>query len=89
MGQPLEAVDRGQVGDSWRRRWDSFCLVTPNRFCLLPGFPYDGDAPGGFMLRDEIVAYLERFAESFQPPYRSGVEVARVAASTSSERSLA
>jgi putative flavoprotein involved in K+ transport len=79
-------LDRGQIGDSWRRRWDSFCLVTPNRFCLLPGFPYDGDDPGGFMLRDEIVDYVDRFAASFGPPYRLGVEVSRVAASAGAGR---
>jgi putative flavoprotein involved in K+ transport len=36
-------LDRGHIGDAWRRRWDSFCLVTPNWFCRLPGFSYDGD----------------------------------------------
>ncbi|MGB5972018.1 MAG: FAD-dependent oxidoreductase, partial [Nodosilinea sp.] len=30
-----------QVAHSWRtKRWDSFCLVTPNWQCQLPGFPY-------------------------------------------------
>jgi len=71
-------LDRGRIGDTWRRRWDSFCLVTPNWMCQLPGFPYDGEEPEGFMVRDEIVAYIERFAESFEPPYRGGVEVRRV-----------
>jgi putative flavoprotein involved in K+ transport len=74
-------LDRGRIGDTWRRRWDSFCLVTPNCYCQLPGFPYDGDDADGFMLRDEIVAYIERFAASFDPPYRGGVEVRRLAAS--------
>ncbi|MEE2969748.1 MAG: NAD(P)-binding domain-containing protein, partial [Pseudomonadota bacterium] len=74
-------LDRGSIGDSWRRRWDSFCLVTPNWFCRLPGFPYDGDDPKGFMPRDQIVSYVERFAASFNPPCRNGVEVRRVSAS--------
>lgn len=74
-------LDRGRPGDTWRRRWDTFCLVTPNWCCRLPGFPYDGDDPHGFMLRDQIVDYVERYAESFDPPYRGGVEVRRVAAS--------
>ena len=73
-------LDRGSIADTWRRRWDSFCLVTPNWMCQLPGFPYDGNDPKGFMLRDEIVAYVERFAASFDPPYRGGVEVERVRA---------
>ncbi len=78
VGREHLVLDRGRIGDTWRRRWDSFCLVTPNWCCRLPGFPYDGDDPEGFMLRDEIVAYVERFAKSFEPPYREGVEVRRV-----------
>jgi putative flavoprotein involved in K+ transport len=77
-GREHVVLDQGQIGDTWRRRWDTFCLVTPNWCCRLPGFPYDGDGPNGFMLRDQIVDYVERFAKSFDPPYRSGVEVRRV-----------
>jgi putative flavoprotein involved in K+ transport len=68
-------LDRGKIGDSWHQRWDSFCLITPNWSCDLPEFPYDGDDPKGFMPRDEIISYVERFAGSFDPPYRGGVEV--------------
>ncbi len=39
QGREHLVLDRGQIGDTWRRRWDSFCLVTPNWFCQLPGFP--------------------------------------------------
>jgi putative flavoprotein involved in K+ transport len=80
-GREHVVLDRGRSGDTWRKRWDSFCLVTPNHLCQLPGFPYDGDDPHGFMLRDEIVAYVERYAASFDPPYREGVEVTRISAS--------
>ncbi len=68
-------LERGRIGDTWRRRWDSFCLVTPNWSLQLPGFPYDGDDPDGFMVRDDIVAYLERYARHFGAPVRQGVEV--------------
>jgi len=62
-------LDKATVGNEWRdRRWDSFCLVTPNWQCELPGFPYQGPEPHGFMLRDEIVSYLESYARSFGPP---------------------
>jgi putative flavoprotein involved in K+ transport len=80
-GREHVVLDRGRVGDTWRNRWDSFCLVSPNNLCCLPGFPYDGDDPHGFMHRDQIVAYIERFAASFDPPYREGVEVNRITAS--------
>src|SRR5262249_58775154 len=68
-------LERGRVGQTWRGRWDSFCLVTPNWMVQLPGHGYDGDDPDGFMSRDEIVAYLERYAAGFEAPVREGVEV--------------
>lgn len=61
------------------RRWDSFCLVTPNWQCDLPGHRYDGPDPDGFMKRDEIVGYLARFRAKVGPPLREGVSVLRVA----------
>ncbi len=75
-------LERHQLAWAWRhQRWDNFCLVTPNWQCKLPGFAYDGDDPHGFMLRDEIVAYIERYAHSFSAPLREGVTVERVSKS--------
>lgn len=69
-------LERNQIGHSWRQqRWDTFCLVTPNWQCNLPGFPYAGPEPHGFMKKDDIVAYLEAFAASFNPPVFEGVSV--------------
>lgn len=59
-------------------RWDSFCLVTPNWQCDLPGHPYDGPDPDGFMKKDEIVQYVRGFVEKVAPPIREGVSVERV-----------
>lgn len=71
--------ERDRVGHEWRdRRWDTFCLVTPNWQCDLPGFPYAGDDPDGFMPGAEVVAYLEKYAASFDPPLREGVDVTRL-----------
>ncbi|MBX3603653.1 MAG: MSMEG_0569 family flavin-dependent oxidoreductase [Piscinibacter sp.] len=64
----------------WReRRWDSFCLVTPNWQCKLPGWDYTGDDPHGFMKKDELVAWLDGFERHVAAPVRSGVAVQRVA----------
>ena len=80
QGRPHVVLERGRVGEAWRSgRWDSFCLVTPNWMTNLPGFPYAGDDPDGFMGRDEVVAFLERYAASFGAPVREGVEVTAVA----------
>ena len=51
----------------WRdERWDAFCLVTPNWQCKLPGHAYDGPDPHGFMVKDQILAYLDRFRAEAQ-----------------------
>ncbi len=42
-------LERGRVGQSWRQRWKSFCLVTPSWTVQLPGGAYDGDEPDGFL----------------------------------------
>jgi len=62
-------IEAKQAGGEWRdRRWDSFCLVTPNWQCRLPGFPYSGAEPDGFMVRDEITRYLDEYVKSFGFP---------------------
>lgn len=73
--------ERGRVAERWRnQRWDSFTLLTPNWATWLPNFRYDGDDPDGFMPRDEVVGYFERYARSFDAPLREGVEVTAVEA---------
>ena len=72
-------LEQGRLGQTWRKRWDSFCLVTPNWSVLLPGHPYDRDDPDGYMPRDEIVAYLERYAAGFGAPVREGIRVTSLA----------
>ncbi|MET0283263.1 MAG: MSMEG_0569 family flavin-dependent oxidoreductase [Polyangiales bacterium] len=72
-------LEKDQAFHAWRsQRWDSFCLVTPNWQCRLPGLPYDGDDPEGFMRRDELNAYLDRFLAKLNPPLEEGVRVQRV-----------
>jgi putative flavoprotein involved in K+ transport len=68
-------LERARVGEMWRGLWDSFCLVTPNWTMSLPGAAYTGDDPEGFVPRDEIVRYLQRYASSFGAPVREGVGV--------------
>jgi putative flavoprotein involved in K+ transport len=64
---------------AWQtQRWDNFCLVTPNWQCALPGHPYQGDDPDGFMVKHEILDYLAGFRAVVDPPIREGVSVRRV-----------
>ena len=68
-------LERGRIGQTWRDRWESFCLVTPNWSVQLPGGRYQGPDPDGYLPRDEIVAHLEGYAASFVASVREGVEV--------------
>jgi len=66
---------------AWRtQRWDSFCLVTPNWQCELPDYPYRGKDPHGFMVKDEILAYLDGFAAHVGAPILESVTVRRLSA---------
>jgi putative flavoprotein involved in K+ transport len=72
-------LEKNRIAHTWRtQRWDAFCLVTPNWQCRLPGFPYSGDDAKGFMLRDEIVGYIEAYARHISAPVREGVAVTRL-----------
>lgn len=78
-GREHVVLEKERVGKSWRdERWDSFTLVTPNWQLQLPDMEYEGDDPEGFLSREEVVDYLDRFVESFDPPVREGVEATSV-----------
>jgi putative flavoprotein involved in K+ transport len=71
--------EKNRIAHAWAtQRWDSFCLVTPNWQCKLPGYPYPGNDPNGFMLKDEIVRYVRDYARLIEAPVREGVAVQRV-----------
>ena len=79
QGRTHLVLEQGQVGETWRSgRWDSFTLNTPNWMTQLPGFAYQDDDPDGFLPREDIVDYLERYAASFRAPLRCGVRVTAV-----------
>ncbi|SFK12921.1 MSMEG_0569 family flavin-dependent oxidoreductase [Cellulomonas sp. KH9] len=69
-------LERDTVAHEWRDgRWDAFTLVTPNWHCRLPGYAYDGPDPDGFMGRDEVHAWVRRYADTFDAPVAEGVAV--------------
>ena len=49
-GRDHIVLDRREtLGGGWQDRWDGFVLVGPNWTTGLPGYPYDGPDPEGFM----------------------------------------
>ncbi|WP_137988492.1 flavin-containing monooxygenase [Streptomyces vilmorinianum] len=74
----LEASE--QAAGSWPRYYDSLTLFSPARYSALPGLPFGGD-PDRYPHRDEVVAYLVRYAERLDADIRtrSRVTAARAA----------
>ena len=74
-GVPFTILDKQErVGDAWRTRWDSLRLFTPAWVDGLPGMPFPAPA-WSFPTKDEMGDYLERYAEHFGLPVRSGTSV--------------
>jgi putative flavoprotein involved in K+ transport len=80
-GMPHLILEQGGPGESWRsRRWDSLHLVAPNWHLRLPGHPYAGPDPDGFLHRDEVLDYITGYAAAIGAPLRAGVRVRAVKA---------
>ncbi|MFH0520905.1 flavin-containing monooxygenase [Streptomyces sp. M41] len=71
----LEKSDR--VGASWRRHYDRLHLHTVRRLSGLPGLPMPRRF-GRWVSRDDVVRYLEKYAEHHDLEIVTGVEVSRV-----------
>jgi putative flavoprotein involved in K+ transport len=55
------------IAAAWRGRWDSLTLFTPRRYDSLPGLAFAGE-PDGYPRGDEVIAYLEQYAATFEFP---------------------
>ena len=69
-------LERGEVANSWRtERWESLRLLTPNWMSGLPGQPYDGQDPDGFLDMNETAAVLDRYANHVEAPIQTHTAV--------------
>ncbi len=71
----LEKSDR--VGASWRRHYDRLHLHTTRRLSSLPGLAMPRRF-GRWVSRDNVVRYLEKYAEHHELEIVTGVEVSRI-----------
>ncbi|MDF3300515.1 flavin-containing monooxygenase [Streptomyces tropicalis] len=71
----LERSDR--VGASWRRHYDRLHLHTTRRLSALPGLSMPRRF-GRWVSRDDVVRYLEKYAEHHALEIVTGVEVSRI-----------
>ncbi|NDZ80647.1 NAD(P)/FAD-dependent oxidoreductase [Streptomyces sp. SID10853] len=66
------------VGASWRRHYDRLHLHTTRRLSGLPGLPMPRSF-GRWVSRDNVVRYLEKYADYHGLEIVTGVEVTRIA----------
>jgi putative flavoprotein involved in K+ transport len=79
QGRRFVILERaGGIASAWRERWASLTLFTPRRYSGLPGIPFPGDLDG-YPTRDEVIRYLERYAETFDLPIELNSEVNQLA----------
>jgi putative flavoprotein involved in K+ transport len=72
-------LERRRVAERWRsERWDSMRLLTPNWMSTLPGWSYSGPDPHGYMTGDEVVAYLQDYADASAAPVHEDSAVGRL-----------
>jgi putative flavoprotein involved in K+ transport len=74
-GRPFVILDANeQIGDAWRKRWDSLRLFTPAKYDGLPGMRFPASAVS-FPTKDEMADYLAAYAARFDLPVRTGAGV--------------
>lgn len=77
-GLPFLVLDEHEeVGDVWRKRWDSLHLFTPARYDSLPGMAFPA-SPWVYPSKDQVANYLEDYVSHFEIPVRTGMRVDRV-----------
>ena len=64
----------GEVGGTWRDRWDSLRLFTAARYDGLPGLPFPGPS-SSYPTKDEVADYLASYAVRFGLPIQMRTRV--------------
>ena len=70
-------IERGRVGEPWRKRYDRLHLHTIRSLSHLPGYRIPPDF-GRWVARDQFVQYLEQYTAHHSLEPRFGVEVTRI-----------
>ena len=75
-GREHLVLERGRLAQSWRgERWDSLMFQFPSSSIQLPGYSYETHDPDGYVSKDEIVSFLERYAALIDAPLHCNCSV--------------
>ena len=73
-GREHVILERQRVAERWwSERWDSLAFQSPNWNIRLPGFELSAADPDAFASRQEVVGFIERYADFIRAPLRCGV----------------
>jgi putative flavoprotein involved in K+ transport len=79
LGVPHLVLERDRIAERWRTaRWDSLAANGPAWHDRFPGLEFDGIDPDAFPGKERVADYFEAYAERFNAPIRTGVEVTKV-----------
>ena len=72
-------LERDRIAEKWRTgRWDSLVMNGPAWHDRFPHLDFDCVGPDDFPNKDQVADYFEKYAEKFNAPIRTGVEVTHV-----------
>lgn len=75
---PHLVLEKNRIAEAWRSaRWDSMVANGPAWHDRFPGMEFAGD-PDGFVAKEQIADYFVAYAQQFNAPIRTGVEVKRL-----------
>jgi putative flavoprotein involved in K+ transport len=78
LGVPHLVLERARIAERWRTgRWDSLVANGPAWHDRFPNLEFASD-PDGFASKEEVADYFVAYAEKFDAPIRTGVEVKKV-----------
>lgn len=77
---PHLVLEKNRVAEAWRSgRWDSLVANGPAWHDRFPGMQFKGMGQDDFVPKDRVADYLADYAEKYQAPIRTGVEVKHAA----------
>ena len=84
-GVPHVVLERARIAERWRsERWDSLVANGPAWHDRFPNLEFTDYDPDAFVPKEAVADYLVAYAEKFDAPIRTGVEVKSVARNSDS-----
>ena len=79
QGVPHLVLERSRIAERWRTgRWDSLVANGPAWHDRFPGLQFDDVPADGFAPKERVADYFEAYAQKFNAPIRTGVDVTSV-----------